>query len=284
MLLIIIMGNKLCCTNKINVASDKIPNLIEKHYFNIADYNPVFLGNGLSGNTYKITLKGTLFTCKKINKKHEKYVRDEIQILNNVRKCNYLPNFYKCIEYNEYFNILYRYIDGVELFEMMDNCELIEIDTPIIIKEISLALKALFKYGYVHLDIKPANILIVKKNPIKLKLIDLAFCKKINGCNDLVKGRGTSGYISPEVYLHKKFFHNTDVWSLGIIFNILLTGENIFSDDNFIQELTDFVTLEDSCIFEDTDCYDLLNKMLTKDPSYRISVDDVLKHKFIRES
>ena len=276
------MGNKLCCTNKINVASDKIPNLIEKHYFNIADYNPVFLGNGLSGNTYKITINGILFTCKKINKKYEPDVWDEILVLKSIKHDNYLPNFYKCIKFDNHFNILYKYIDGVELFEMIVNGNLLESDTPIIIKEVTLALNALFKYNYIHLDIKPENILIVRRNPIKLKLIDLGFCKKINESNNLTKTRGTVGYISPEVCLYNRFFHNTDVWSLGIIFNILLTGKNIFSDDSFIQEINEFTKLDDSCLLEDETCFDILNKMLTKNPAFRISIVGVLEHGYLQ--
>jgi serine/threonine protein kinase len=276
------MGNKLCCTNKINVASDKIPNLIEKHYFNIADYNPVFLGNGLSGNTYKITINGILFTCKKINKKYEPDVWGEILVLKSIKHDNYLPNFYKCIKFDNHFNILYKYIDGVELFEMIVNGNLLESDTPIIIKEITLALNALFKYNYIHLDIKPENILITKRNPIKLKLIDLAFCKKINECNNLTKIRGTPGYISPEVCLYNRFFHNTDVWSLGIIFNILITGKNIFNDDSFIQELTEFTKLDDSYLLEDEVCFDILSKMLTKNAAFRISITGILEHKYFQ--
>ena len=52
-----------------------------------------------------------------------------------------------------------------------------------IIREIALGLHSLFTYNYVHLDIKFENIIISKTKPIKIKIIDLAFCKKLDKKN-----------------------------------------------------------------------------------------------------
>ena len=44
---------------------------------------------------------------------------------------------------------------------------------------------SLFRYNYIHLDIKFENIIISKTRPIKIKIIDLAFCKKLDQKNHL---------------------------------------------------------------------------------------------------
>jgi len=278
------MGNVCCFSNRVDIRLiNKTRNLIEKHEFNIAEYNPVFLGKGTSGNTYKITINSVLFTCKRVNKKRTSNVYDEILILKAVEYDNYLPHFYKCIETKKHFNIIYKYVDGVELLEVLINSNDEVIDAKSIITEIALGLQALFKYNYIHLDIKPENIIVEKKNPVVLKLIDLEFCRKINGTSNSIGKCGTIGYFSPEVYLYGRYFHNTDVWSLGIIFHILLTGRKIFQYNSFAEELESFTELNKKCLLdEEEDAVDLLDKMLTKNPTFRISINDILEHKYAK--
>ena len=267
------MGNKCCfLQNKIKI--DPV-----EEWFNISNYNPIFLGYGSSGNAYKINIEDVYYTCKKINKQYKNLVSAEIQILKSIKHDKYFPNFYKCVESKNNFNIIYQFIEGVELFGMIDT--LLKTDTPVIIREISLGLNVLFKYNYIHLDIKPENIIITQINPIKLKLIDLAFCRKINESNNFTEMCGTKGYMSPEVVFFNRFFHNTDVWSLGIIFHVLLTKKTLFKDNSFIQELKHFTKLDDLPLLG-RDCFDLLRKMLTKNPALRISINDVIKHSFIK--
>ena len=71
-----------------------------------------------------------------------------------------------------------------------------------IVKEITYGLDALFKHNYVHLDIKFENIIIKKTKPIQIKIIDLAYCRKLNVKNNFYNHCGTYGYIaSPEVII-----------------------------------------------------------------------------------
>ena len=148
----------------------------------------------------------------------------------------------------------------------------------------------IIKHNYVHLDVKFENIIISKIKPIKIKIIDLAFCKKLDKKNHLPNVIGTKGYVSPEVLMYKRYFHNTDVWSLGVVLYGLLTDKPLLSDTkNFLTMLQELQKFEISDISSDLDkldssASDLITSMLQKNPASRITLKNILKHKFINNS
>ena len=98
---------------------------------------------------------------------------------------------------------------------------------------------------------------------------------------------GTHGYVSPEVLMYKRYFHNTDVWSLGIVLYGLLTDKPLFTQTkNFLTSLQELQKFQLANITEELDnldenAADLLKNMLQKNPSSRISIKEILKHEFI---
>ena len=232
------MGNSCvfsCCHNRVNVVDNTINNnsLVKTKNFDMFLYNPLILGNGSSGNTYKIIMNNHKITCKKVTKKHFDTAYEEIKILKEINQDKYLPVFFKAIETEKSLYIMYEYLDGCDLLQMIRDptFSIKEKNTiAVITKEITLGLYSLFRYNYVHLDIKFENIIISQTKPIKIKIIDLAFCKKLDQKNHLSEICGTHGYISPEVLLYKRYFHNTDVWSLGVVLYGLFTDQLLFEN------------------------------------------------------
>ena len=190
----------------------------------------MILGNGVSCKAFKLNMNNHKITCKKVKKKHFNTAYEEIKILQEIGHNNYLPVFFKAVETQKHLYIMYEYLEGIDLMQMIQNptYNVKSIDNiSTIIKETTLGLYSLFKYNYVHLDIKFENIVISKTKPIKIKIIDLAFCKKLDKKNH-PKSIGTNGYVSPEVLMYKRYFHNTDVWSLGVVLYGLLTDKPVF--------------------------------------------------------
>ncbi len=288
---------KICSSNKVAAIEQHIneKETIEKGNFNELNYNPIFLGNGITSETYKININNLELTCKKIKKIEKLTAYREVEILKSLDYEHYLPFLYKAIETPSNYYILYSFIEGIDLFEMLKN-PTFPINTnesvSTIIREIALGLHSLFKYNYVHLDIKFENIIIQKTKPIRIKLIDLAFCEKLNRENKIAMC-GTNGYASPEVVVYNRFFHNSDIWSLGIMMYGLLTNKFLFSRDNYTISLNKFTDLKTYLgtrnplwhkydNIKSVEIEDLLNKMVTKNPAYRLSIKGVLNHKFIK--
>ena len=288
------MGNSCvfsCWNNRINVIDNTIKNnsLIKTNNFNLFNYNPLILGNGSSGNTYKIVMNNHKITCKRVKKRKFDTAYEEIKILREINQDKYLPVFFKAVETSNYLYIMYNYLDGCDLLQMLQSKKLEPKSNKVIAsitKEITLGLYSLFKYNYVHLDIKFENIIISNIDPVKLKIIDLAFCKKIDQKNHLDEYLGTLEYISPEVLQYKRYFHNTDIWSLGMVLYGLFKDYLLFGNvENFgcaLLQIKKFKSIYDYPIVDiDESGVDLIDKMLKKNPASRISIKDVLKHPFI---
>ena len=92
-------------------------------------------------------------------------------------------------------------------------------------------LKNCYDNNITHLDIKLENFLI--NDDKKLILIDFEHSKKFN--SRLQTKSGTKSYCSPEL-LNYKFYHNSDIWSLGVCWYILLKNEYPYEDITLLNE------------------------------------------------
>lgn len=93
--------------------------------------------------------------------------------------------------------------------------------------------------GVVHRDIKPENVLIDRELDNCLKIIDFGTSIVMKANEQLTQTHGTSYYIAPEV-LNKNYNQKCDVWSVGVIMFILLSGKPPF-DGNNDHEITNQV-------------------------------------------
>ena len=96
---------------------------------------------------------------------------------------------------------------------------------------------------------------------------------------------GTNGYISPEIYLHKEYSYSIDVWSLGVILYLLITGgilpfDDINMDCKVIAKKVIYLQQDYPEEFfgdKSKKLVNLLDKMLEKDENKRIDINNLLK-------
>lgn len=105
-----------------------------------------------------------------------------------------------------------------------------EQETASIISEILRTLKYLHKYNLVHWDLKPENIIYDSKSK-KIKLIDFGLSSYFNDKIKLNSKVGTPYYVAPEV-LKGEYSKECDLWSVGVITYILMTGFPPFGGKN----------------------------------------------------
>jgi len=130
--------------------------------------------------------------------------------------------------------------------------------------------------GFVHLDIKLENFLIDDKFNIVLSDFGCANVNiDTNYLAPLYQTVGTNKYISPEVDIN--YYNNkADVWSIGICLYMLLTGNILYKD------ISEYLHSDDTILLTNhsAEINDLLNQLLIKSPSERISCNEALNHKF----
>ena len=155
-----------------------------------------------------------------------------------------------------------------------------------VMRQLLEAIQHLHSRNVVHRDVKLNNIYIMNddlSSPV-IVLADLGAAARLNGesAGDLV---GTPVFIAPEVYEGKSYGTAVDLWSVGIVFFALLTGYSPFP--SVADDVMKWVVLNREIVYPENvfgmfsaECRDLLQKMLTRDPSQRITASEALAHKW----
>ncbi|XP_033036468.1 calcium/calmodulin-dependent protein kinase type II subunit alpha isoform X3 [Trachypithecus francoisi] len=142
--------------------------------------------------------------------------------------------------------------------------------------------------GVVHRDLKPENLLLASKlKGAAVKLADFGLAIEVEGEQQAWFGfAGTPGYLSPEVLRKDPYGKPVDLWACGVILYILLVGYPPFWDEDqhrLYQQIKagayDFPSPEWDTVTPEAK--DLINKMLTINPSKRITAAEALKHPWI---
>ena len=198
------------------------------------------LGKGGFGKVYEVRHKktGEIRACKHLSKLNinnlEKF-KNEIELL---RKMDH-PNIIKLYEIFESERSLYLIMEeckGGEVFSKIIeriNAKLMysEKDAANIIKQVISCINYCHNKNICHRDLKPENLLYLKDGPEKdniIKVIDFGLSQNANKLKSKV---GTAYYVSPEV-LRGNYTEKCDIWSVGVILYLLLTGEPPFNGQN----------------------------------------------------
>ncbi|KAG8319122.1 hypothetical protein J6590_098081 [Homalodisca vitripennis] len=97
---------------------------------------------------------------------------------------------------------------------------------------------------------------------------------------------GTPHYMSPEVVERQQYGKPVDIWSAGVLLHVLLSGTLPFlgTRDRLYHSVCKGKLHLDTPLWEciSENAKDLIRKMLTLDPNHRITIQDVLNHKWLR--
>lgn len=93
-----------------------------------------------------------------------------------------------------------------------------------------MAINTCHKNSICHRDLKPENILFDSEG--KIKVIDFGTAKKIDPEAGIKGLKGTPYYVAPEIIQQVNYNEKCDIWSIGVIMYILLTGNPPFNGDN----------------------------------------------------
>ena len=128
------------------------------------------------------------------------------------------------------YYLLMEYVDGLSLRQMLQAGKITPEEALAIVPKICEALQYAHERGVVHRDIKPENVLLGKEGQVKIA--DFGIAKMVGGNENrpaLTQGRqvvGTPHYMAPEQVEHPdRVDHRADIYSLGVVFYEMLTGE-----------------------------------------------------------
>lgn len=138
-------------------------------------------------------------------------------------------------ENHEYIYIVMEYCKGGDLFTFLEKRDFTvpEAKSKELAHSIATGIFYLHSFGIAHRDLKPENILMTDStDEAQPKLVDFGLSKIVGPsetCNDPF---GTLSYVAPEVLLQKPYDKSVDLWSLGVIIYLLISGTLPFDDDD----------------------------------------------------
>ncbi len=132
---------------------------------------------------------------------------------------------------DDYGYIVMEYVDGGTLSPFTKPDNLLAIGDVIeIAYKCAHALEYASQQGIIHRDIKPANIMLTENNDVKITDFGSAAIMKAE--DTLIDGIGTPAYMSPEQHQNMPLNHQTDIYALGMVMFMLLTGRPPFRAGN----------------------------------------------------
>ncbi|CAF1608588.1 unnamed protein product [Rotaria sp. Silwood1] len=261
------------------------------------------LGAGSFGTVYKARLIPTsqsrpssaacvrpnFFAIKCINRKTltkttQDLLINEIKLLKNIKHEN-IVEMYDFQWDENYIYIVMEYCAGGDMSMFIrSRQQLSEARARPFVQQIARVLKFLYEKRISHMDLKPENILLTSIDRPILKVADFGVAQHI-GKRGSRSIRGTLLYMAPEILSSHPYDNRVDLWSMGIILYECLFGRPpfIFSCvDELIEEIKSNVPIEipnDARI--SSECRNLLEGLLQRDPNRRISFRDFFRHPFI---
>jgi serine/threonine protein kinase len=136
-----------------------------------------------------------------------------------------IPKVYEAVFDNDTITILEEYIDGLTVSDVLDSGLYKESGAVTIVLSLCDALHILHENGIVHRDIKPENVMIDNDGTVKLIDYNAAKLYKPHRSHD-THILGTTGYAAPEQFGITQSDRRTDIYALGILMNVMLTGEH----------------------------------------------------------
>lgn len=197
-----------------------------------------------------------------------------------------IVNLYEVIKTENHLWIVLEYCEGSELFFYIYEKKRLDIqECQELFFQIVLALKYVHSLNLSHRDLKLENILLADRKKTIVKLTDFGFVREYNPHNRKLLSTicGTAVYMAPELLKNEKYSgFEIDIWSLGVILFTMLYGEMPFDEDD--DMVTKFKIVNDEPIYKDTisqDYIDLVRKMLSKEPSRRPDLNEILNSSFL---
>ncbi|XP_063315398.1 myosin light chain kinase, smooth muscle-like [Pelobates fuscus] len=252
------------------------------------------LGVGKFGQVYKLQEKATGKILagkfyKTRSKKDLENAKAEVELMNKLHH----PRLVHCVDaFLEPGRVVMvmEFIAGGELFERIvaDDFEHTEVMCVQYMSQILSGVGYMHKQSIVHLDLKPENIVCVNKSSTRVKIIDFGLAKELAPGIPLTVLYGTPEFVAPEVIAFEPVGFTTDIWSLGVICYILVSGDSPFQGSNDTETLQNVTSAcwdfddETDAVLSDS-AKDFIRRLLKKNMRSRLTVDQALDHPWLKD-
>ncbi|XP_053470657.1 serine/threonine-protein kinase D3-like isoform X1 [Ictalurus furcatus] len=220
--------------------------------------------------------------------KQESQLRNEVAILQNLHHPG-IVNLECMFETPERVFVVMEKLHGdmLEMILSSEKSRLPERLTKFLVTQILVALRHLHFKNIVHCDLKPENVLLASAEPFpQVKLCDFGFARIIGEKSFRRSVVGTPAYLAPEVLRSKGYNRSLDMWSVGVIVYVSLSGTFPFNEDEDINDQIQnaaFMYPPNPWKEISGEAIDLINNLLQVKMRKRFSVDKSLSHPWLQD-
>ncbi|XP_036390941.1 death-associated protein kinase 2-like isoform X2 [Megalops cyprinoides] len=216
-------------------------------------------------------------------------IEREVNILQQIQHPN-IVTLHDVYENRTDVVLILELVSGGELFDFLAQKEsLSEEEATQFIKQILEGVHYLHSRKIAHFDLKPENIMLLDKNfPLpRIKLIDFGLAHKIEDGAEFKNIFGTPEFVAPEIVNYEPLGLEADMWSIGVITYILLSGASPFLGESKQETLGNISAMNyefDEEFFSRTSelAKSFIRQLLEKDKRKRLTIEDALNHPWIK--
>ncbi|XP_005796758.1 serine/threonine-protein kinase 17A-like [Xiphophorus maculatus] len=215
---------------------------------------------------------------------------NEIAVLELAKANPYVVGLHEVYETNSEIILILECAAGGEIFDqcVADNDEAFtEKDVIRLAKQILNGVAFLHRNNVVHLDLKPQNILLTSAKPLgDIRIVDFGLSRRMDKIAEVREILGTPEYVAPEILNYEPISIATDMWSIGVLIYVMLTGESPFLGDdkqetflNISQVNVDYS--QDTFEGISSLAVDFIKSLLVKTPRKRATAEECLNHPWL---
>ncbi|XP_030379319.1 ribosomal protein S6 kinase 2 beta [Scaptodrosophila lebanonensis] len=220
---------------------------------------------------------------------------EEVEIMLRYGNHPNIVTLYSVYEDTSSAYLVMELLKGGELLDrILAVGQMCESEASAVLRTIASAVAYLHEHGVVHRDLKPSNMIYasMRQTPETLKLCDLGFAKQLRADNGLLMTPCyTANFVAPEVLKRQGYDLACDIWSLGVLLYIMLSGRTPFastpndSADIILKRIgsghIDFSISRWALI--SVPVKELLRQMLHIVPENRPTAAQILEHSWVRD-
>ncbi|KAF1770188.1 hypothetical protein GCK72_002006 [Caenorhabditis remanei] len=215
-------------------------------------------------------------------------IEREVRVLQKIRGHSNVVELHAVYETASDVIIVLELVSGGELFDHVCAKECLdEVEAAAFIKQILLAVRHLHSLHVVHLDIKPENVMLKQRGESHIKIIDFGLSREIEPGATVKDMVGTPEFVAPEVVNYEPLSPATDMWAVGVVTYILLSGGSPFLGDNRDETFSNITRVRyhfSDRYFKNTSKHakDFISRLFVRDVDQRATVEECLQHPWIR--
>lgn len=252
------------------------------------------IGRGKFGRVMKCKKRdsGEIFAAKFVTctrREDRRNVEREVEIMNCLKSHKLLQLYEAYDNGKNEMCLITEYIGGGELFDRVieDEFVLSEKACCIFTKQILEGVNYIHRQGIIHLDLKPENILCLTKSGNRVKIIDFGLARKFEPMKKLQILFGTPEFVAPEVVNFEPIGYSTDMWALGVITYVLVSGLSPFMGDTDLETMANVTVAEydyEDEAFDNVskEAKDFIDSLLVKDQQARATAESCLNHEWLK--